>query len=156
LARHNLHPWKTALFAVHGLHIRKEHFADDNNIIIADRFFSLKLFLQIIFCRQITSFWLMSSSNARFMCAISASMRTFRSSNIALRLGYVDELSAHQTMNCRMSLLSIPTYFKHEMTRSASISRSLNLQIPDARSMFGKSPVPRSIRSTGLSSVVDF
>ena len=36
-----------------------------NDIIIADRFFSLKLFLQIIFCRQITSFWLMYSSNSR-------------------------------------------------------------------------------------------
>ena len=34
-------------------------------MIIADRFFSLKLFLQIIFCRQITSFWLMYSSNSR-------------------------------------------------------------------------------------------
>ena len=36
-----------------------------NDVIIADRFFSLKLFLQIIFCRQITSFWLMYSSNSR-------------------------------------------------------------------------------------------
>ena len=33
--------------------------------VIADRFFSLKLFLQIIFCRQITSFWLMYCSNSR-------------------------------------------------------------------------------------------
>ena len=35
---------------------RREKRANCNNIIIADRFFSLKLFLQIIFCRRIASF----------------------------------------------------------------------------------------------------
>ena len=35
-----------------------------NNIIITDKLFLLKLFLQIIFCSQITSFSLMNCSNS--------------------------------------------------------------------------------------------
>ena len=90
-------------------------------------------------------------SSARFMLAISDSMWAFRSSNIALRLGYVDGPSAHHSMNSRMSLISIPAFFRHSMTRSASSSVSPNRRMPDARSTPGH---PHSTRKSQISCAI--
>ena len=56
-----------------------------------------------------------SMSSARFRFAISDSMRAFRFSNIALRLGYAHGPSAHHPINRRQSRLQCRSQLSLDM-----------------------------------------